>query len=412
MNIGLLSSYFALGSAADSGIGQHYLILADALAALGHKVHVVHPTTQPDDAATGLAALSPRWTCEIAPVRPPRWAMFLLRRSWPSQVLLYELCAARAGNRALARAAARHSLEIVETHATASPALFYLKRRQRPPVVTRVSTSLSQMNTVSTISSRVKSWQVAIERATVRASDALITHTVKHRDAVCAAEGYDPDAFAIIPHGLPDIVPPSGTTTANPAHPDILFVGRFEHRKGIDVLLDAIPAVLARHPGARFTLAGSWGDGVSWHAFKTRFPGLADRSVAAPGMVSGPTLDSLYSRCDMLVAPSRYESFGLIYVEAMRYGKPVIGCDAGGIPEVVSDGVTGLLAKPGDVDNLTACICRLLDDPELSRRLGRAGRADYLQRFSAARMAARSVEFYTEVIARRQRAGGVAGKRA
>ena len=136
MRIGLLCSYLALGADADSGIGQHYRILADALAAEGHHVHVVHPTSQPDAARSALAALSPPWTCDIVPVRTPRWLDRMLLRSWPSRVLMTELCAARAASRALALAVQRHGLEIIETHATGSPALFYLRRRNRPPVLT------------------------------------------------------------------------------------------------------------------------------------------------------------------------------------------------------------------------------------------------------------------------------------
>ena len=126
----------------------------------------------------------------------------------------------------------------------------------------------------------------------------------------------------------------------------MLFVGRFERRKGIDVLLAAIPEVAAAFPNARFVLAGAPGQGDLWAAFACAHPDLAGGRVAAPGRVSETQLEELYRQCDVFVAPSRYESFGLIYLEAMRHAKPVVACDAGGIPEVVTDGVTGLLAPP------------------------------------------------------------------
>ncbi len=397
MQIGLLTSFFALGDNADSGIGQHYRILADALAGQGHRVHVVHPTLQPERASRALAALAPRWSCDVVPVAPPAWLGRLFARSWPSQVLLGELATAQAASRALAGAVRTHGLEIIETHATGAPALFYLQRRNRPPVVTRVSTTLSQMNAVSTVRSRVKGWQVALERRAVRKSDALVTHTARHRDAICLSDGFDPRAFTLVPHGLPDLpLPPSAPVSKKT---ELLFVGRFEDRKGIDVLLDALPAVLAAHPEVHVTLAGSTGDGLLWKKFTQAHPDLAGSRVVSLGIVSPEKLQSLYIECDLLVAPSRYESFGLIYVEAMRCAKPVVGCNAGGIPEVVTDGVTGLLCPPGDVAGLTACLLRLASDRTLRERLGRAGREDFLRRFSAAELARASVNCYRRVLA-------------
>ena len=186
-------------------------------------------------------------------------------------------------------------------------------------------------------------------------------------------------------------------------HPDgqpveFLYVGRFESRKGADVLLAALPAVAAACPNARFTLAGSQGDGAFWREFETRHPELAQTRVRALGRVSPDELNALYRRCSVLVAPSRYESFGLIYAEAMSHGKPVIGCDAGGIPEVVSHGVTGLLAKPGDVASLVAHMTKLGTDATLRTRMGIAARRDFLARFSADKMAQRSIACYESVL--------------
>jgi glycosyltransferase involved in cell wall biosynthesis len=81
------------------------------------------------------------------------------------------------------------------------------------------------------------------------------------------------------------------------------------------------------------------------------------------------------------VAPSRFESFGLIFLEAMMYGKPTIGCDVGGIPEVVIHKETGLLAAPGSVASLAACLDTLISQPELRRAYGAQGRRRYLAMF-------------------------------
>src|SRR5262249_24343982 len=87
------------------------------------------------------------------------------------------------------------------------------------------------------------------------------------------------------------------------------------------------------------------------------------------------TLDSFYRDCTVFTAPSRYESFGLIYLEAMRWGKPVVACCAGGVPEVVRDGETGLLVPPGDAAALEAALSRLLADADLRTKMGSGARA-------------------------------------
>jgi glycosyltransferase involved in cell wall biosynthesis len=397
VNIGLLASYLALTDESDSGIGQHYRILADTLAAYGHRVHVVHPTIDPGQASLALAALAPEWTCDVVPARPPGWLGNALRWSWPSQLLLTQLWMARAADRALADSCRKHRLQVIETHAYEAPALFFLRRRQRPKVLTRVSTSMAQMIAISSLHSRVRGWQAALERVVTRRSDALVTHSAQHRDALCALEGHDAARFAIVPHGLPDPGEPLPTEGPAAGTIEFLYVGRFESRKGINVLLAAIPEIIRDFPQAIFTLAGSRGDGVDWHDFERRHPELLGNRVVSLGRVTSNTLAALYRRCHVLVAPSRYESFGLIYIEAMSHAKPVIGCRAGGVPEVIQQGVTGLMAEPGDVASLIACMRTLASDADLRRRMGEAARLDFLTRFSARRLAEASVELYRQI---------------
>lgn len=400
MRIGLLTTYLALGDDADSGIGQHYRILADTLVAAGHEVHVVCISQDAEQLTAALSKLAPCWTYEVVSRRPPTWIAKLFPSNWPSQVLLIHLWNSWAANRVLARACDRLKLEIIETHAYNVPALFFLYRRHRPTVLTRVSTTLGQMLAISPLRSRVLLVEAAIERHVIRCSDAVVTHTKQHRDAVCAQDGYSAQRFAIVPHGLPDpgANPPPSTPDLE-TDIEFLYVGRFESRKGIDVLLAAIPRVAAALPQAKFTLVGGHGDGEEWNAFTIKYKELVDSRVHAPGRVPTDALTAYYRRCSILVAPSRYESFGLVYAEAMSHAKPVIGCAVGGVPEVVTEGVTGLLTAPGDVAELAACMIRLATDVPLRQRMGLAARNDFLNRFSATKMAEASVQLYRELIA-------------
>jgi glycogen(starch) synthase len=215
----------------------------------------------------------------------------------------------------------------------------------------------------------------------------------------------DRDRVALIPLGLED-------WTSLPADPPpavssnairLLFVGRLEGRKGIDVLLAAAKHVLIRHPNVHLDIAGNDGipgpGGQPWRKLfeKDLEADLIRTRVVFHGMVSETRLRGLYRACDVLVGPSRFESFGLMLVEGMMFGKPVIGCRAGGMMEVVEEGKTGLLAEPGDIPSLEGCLNRLIEDAELRARLGVAARARYEKYFRADRMTAEVVTFLSRI---------------
>ena len=200
--------------------------------------------------------------------------------------------------------------------------------------------------------------------------------------------------LAVDPLGLDDwsampIVPP-------PALPEgtlrILFVGRLEPRKGIDVLLEAAKALLPERKHVHLDIVGS--DpfaGDDERSYRVTFE--RDAATAAlrgrirfHGEVTDETLRGFYRACDIFIAPSHYELLGLVLIEAMMFAKPVIGCRAGGMPDIIEAGETGLLAEPGDRASLQACLEQLIDDGSLRRKMGAAGRRRYEDRFTPDRM--------------------------
>jgi glycosyltransferase involved in cell wall biosynthesis len=196
----------------------------------------------------------------------------------------------------------------------------------------------------------------------------------------------------------------------------VLYVGRLEKRKGILDLFEAIPQVLAQVPDARFVIAGADNSqhdgfqartGLDYPTFFRQHHAGAGERVEFLGFVDEATLQALYQCCDLFVAPSLYESFGLIYLEAMNYGKPVVACRAGGVPEVVEDGTTGLLVDPASPDALAEAITSLLSSPVRLHDMGLAGRARLLERFTYRQMARGFEEAYRHVIARRESSTGV-----
>ena len=400
MKIALLTTYLALGDDIDSGIGQHYRILADELTREGHVVSVFY-LCKPEatsQAIVDLNTLAPAWRWEVVTAPSSTWVNHFFARSWPAKLFAIHLLLAWQGCRSILSANAKNSYDIIETHSYNYPGILLAFITPRPLLLTRVSTTLGQMNAISPIQSRMLAVGAWIERLAIGTSDALVTHSRQHRDCLCNSEHLIRSQFNLVAHGLPtpSVVEPNKNSKNEPI--EFLYVGRFERRKGIDILLAAIPQVAEICPQAIFTLVGDWGDGEQWASFQSHYPHLAHSRVKALGRVCSAELNRLYQQCSVFVAPSRYESFGLIYAEAMSYAKPVIGCRVGGITDVVTEEVTGLLADPGDVPSLIDCMQRLYHSATLRITMGRAARVDFLQRFSSLSMTRNSTALYRDLV--------------
>lgn len=160
--------------------------------------------------------------------------------------------------------------------------------------------------------------------------------------------------------------PPEGTR--------ILTVCRLdetERYKGVDTVIEALPAVFARVPDAQYIIVGSGGDVARLKKLAEHL-GVAGH-VHFVGSVDDATLRGHYQTCDVFVMPSAKEGFGFVFLEAMQYRKPVVAADCGGSPEVVKNGVTGLLVRYKDIPQLAEALTMLCLDPALRNRLGQAG---------------------------------------
>lgn len=175
-----------------------------------------------------------------------------------------------------------------------------------------------------------------------------------------------------------------------------------EDRKGFDILAKAWPRIFLQLPTAQLIVAGEdlpykhYSSYFSW-AVRNMPKNALDR-LEYRGVVEIDEKELLYQQCDVCVIPSRYESFGLTALEAMRYGKPVISCNVGGIPEVVKHGITGLLVPPDNDQALSQAILSILEDENFREELGKKALADVNKHFSMDRMVNESVDFYSSLL--------------
>lgn len=172
--------------------------------------------------------------------------------------------------------------------------------------------------------------------------------------------------------------------------PVLLTLSRLVPRKGIDTTLEALPAILRVIPELHYVVAGGGPDRARLERLAESL-GVAAR-VRFLGMVPDEAIAPLLTMADLFVMPAReerpdVEGFGLVFLEANACGTAVIGSTSGGIADAVEDGVTGLLVPPADPGALATATLRLLQDPDLRRRLGEQGRARVLRDFTWERMA-------------------------
>ncbi len=178
---------------------------------------------------------------------------------------------------------------------------------------------------------------------------------------------------------------------AAPNEKIVIYVGRFVREKGIHVLLDAASAVLAHDPNTKFVIVGG-GMRDKYERF-VEWYGLSDK-VLFTGFMANRNLYSMYRIADVAVFPSLYEPFGIVALEAMASGAPVVTSDAGGLAEVVLHDRTGTISYAGDPNSLAWAILRVINDPDRSQRLSLKARERLHTDFDWARIASQTIEVY------------------
>jgi phosphatidylinositol alpha-mannosyltransferase len=212
---------------------------------------------------------------------------------------------------------------------------------------------------------------------------------------------YFPGDYRVIPNGIdaarfdsPDIKP---IARFDDGRPNILFVGRMEERKGFRHLMRAYPQIKEAIPNARLLVVGAFGDEE-----KAPFIRAARthrlRGIHFVGWVSREDMPRYYRTANVFCAPSTgFESFGIVLLEAMAAGLPIVASDIAGYRQVLTDGVEGRLVRPGDDQSMAQAIIEMLKEPSLRSRMASRGRSTAAG-YDWPIIAERVLEYYDELM--------------
>jgi glycogen synthase len=388
LRLALLCGEF--GGLVYGGVGVYTGHLAEALASQGHDVTVFrlrHGPCRIEPSGYRVIDVPPDWD----PVRERHAFLMALHREADRREFDLVEAPLWAGNGAAVGSAARWPLVV---------------RLETPFALIAEMSDIPYDHGVKTLIAG-EQLQLAYATGIIGISQAVVS-TVESTYNIPLS--YHGRRLTVIPLGLPSIdrIPSRQVEMPRSKGTRFLYIGRFETRKGVLELAEAFAQVSRFDTKATLWLVGadnSANDGFAAKTGKTYPQAMCEifgeklgKNVHFLGRVDDAAKNYLLSTCDVLVAPSLYESFGIMYVEAMRAGKPVIGTRAGGIPEVVEDGETGILVAPGDAFALAIAMLRLSADANLRQQLGRQGLQRFEQRFSLYNFGRQTENFYREVL--------------
>jgi glycogen(starch) synthase len=247
-------------------------------------------------------------------------------------------------------------------------------------------------------------WNHCLEQAVWKRARRLTSPSRFQAKEVLREMGWKPNRIDVIPNPIaPELqteaMQRAGAAEEHGGEATILYTGRLAPVKGVRPLLQALEEVQRTECHTRCVLAGPWQMREKpEHLGLEKTGRLEGVGISWLGHVPWHKLNEWYRQATVFIMPSYYETFGISVVEAMAFGLPVVATAAGGLSEVVEDGVTGILVPPGDSHAMAQAILSLLRDPDLRRRMGQAGRERVLTEFTVERVVQRTVAVYQEAV--------------
>jgi phosphatidylinositol alpha-mannosyltransferase len=329
------------------GVQAHVGHLAAYLRASGHAVRVVAPASRaPDDRDVTVVGrpLPVPFNRSVAPVSLSPAAVLRVRAALED-----------------------HAPDVVHVHEPLAPLVAAATTASGPRPLVGTFHAWSESDRLYRLAARAG-------RRLVRRLDARVAVSPAAQQFAAAALGLPLGSVRVIPNGV-DVAAFAGARAlpqlVDPDHPLLLFVGRLERRKGLEVAVRAFLRLRTARPGVRLCVVGS---GPQAQRCQEMVPPSLRRDVLFVGRVDAAELPRYHASADVFVAPAvGGESFGIVLLEAMAAGLPVVGSDLPGYRGVVTDGRQGRLIPPGDAAALADAVATLLANPQLRRAMGREG---------------------------------------
>lgn len=385
----------AFHSASVGGGAESYVsTMADALVEQGHRVSII-AFGQADHSKTHLSLIE---------VQKPNLHWFLYRGLPVAKSLAMPVREIEWSRRMWSALAALHQedpVDVVETGETL--VLQQLVSGRKPPLVVRGhGNPLAIKRFGDTRANFGDRLGRKLQLAGMRRASA-ITAVSKFQARELARELSLPiEAIRVIPNPIsPALLREARERPAvDASKPVVLYTGRIELNKGSLELLRSVKRVAASFSEVEFAIVGGRHNSINDETLERALAADDTREhVRVLGHVPWQQLAEWYRRATVFVMPSHYETFGISVIEAMAFGLPVVATNVGGLPEIVEDGVTGILVPPKDPDALAEAAIHLLRDPELRRRLGRAARDRVVSEFSIERVVEQTLKVYERVLA-------------
>ncbi|MET9626041.1 glycosyltransferase family 4 protein [Lentzea sp. NPDC006480] len=388
------------------GLGRHVHALATQLAAQGHDVVVLCRQPSGTDAVT-----HPTVDVVSEGVRLIRVAEDPAHFVFEKDLLAWTLAMGHAMTRAGLdlgdwRPDVVHAHDWLVTH----PAVALAESFGVPLIATIHATEAGRHS--GWLSHPLNQQVHSVEWWLANRADSLITCSSAMRREVAHLFDVDTDVVSVLHNGIE----PNGwkvrakdvgaarRTYSPHGDPLLLFFGRIEWEKGIQDLIAALPRIRRHHRGTRVVVAGD-GSQTEWLREQARKHRVL-RAVEFVGHLSDRSLAALLTAANAVVLPSRYEPFGIVALEAAAAGTPLVASTAGGLGEVVLDGVTGLSFAPGDVDGIAHAVRDVLSDPTSAATRARAAKERLGTDFDWATIASGTAEVYAAAEVREPRVLG------
>ncbi len=372
------------------GVGTYTYEMAQALTKIGHSVHVITEAIDKE----GEVKEEGIYVNRVKAIQMP--FLFFLKDKLRATIERLEY--SYAVSRKLKQIVKRYKIDIVESCEARFEGFWYYLFHNKPPLIVKLHTPESIVFKLDlipiTFDNRLKD---ILEEWWIFRADRIIPVTA-------AIAKYVSNCYKIkLKNTNPVYYPidanlfkPNGKMPHN-TFPIILYAGRLEVRKGVQVLLEAIPLVLKEYPDAHFYFVGA--DAGIKYLMDERITELGcSASITFIGQVKRKEMVRYYHLADVCVFPSIWENFAFVSLEAMACGKAIIASKVGGFLEMIDDGISGVFCNPGDSQDLALKIAGALKNKILMKNIGEEARKKIVNNYSAVKRAVQMTKIYEEVL--------------